>query len=118
MLFEGSRIIEVGTNIAVPKDSEVINAEGQTLLPGLIDAHVHVLYPQSLKQMLVFGVTSVVDMNMMVKTMKDVKKILLLLLDQLPCSSATSKKELPRVSVQDGLYPPTPSGRKIQGRIS
>ncbi len=75
VIFEGSRVKEVGTNIAVPKDSEMINGEGQTLLSGPIDAHVHVLYPQSLKQMPVFGVTSIVDMNMMVKTMKDVKKI-------------------------------------------
>jgi imidazolonepropionase-like amidohydrolase len=39
----------------------VIDANGRTLLPGLIDAHVH-LVPGALAQSLTFGVTTVLDM--------------------------------------------------------
>ncbi|KOV90199.1 amidohydrolase family protein [Nocardia sp. NRRL S-836] len=40
---------------------EVVDAGGGTLLPGLIDAHVH-LVPGALAQSLTFGVTTVLDM--------------------------------------------------------
>ncbi|GAB3846256.1 amidohydrolase family protein [Dactylosporangium cerinum] len=40
---------------------EVIDAGGGTVLPGLIDAHVH-LVPGALAQSLTFGVTTVLDM--------------------------------------------------------
>jgi imidazolonepropionase-like amidohydrolase len=40
---------------------EVFDAEGGTLLPGLIDSHVH-LVPGALAQSLAFGVTTVLDM--------------------------------------------------------
>ena len=39
---------------------EVIDAGGGTVLPGLIDAHVH-LVPGALAQSLTFGVTTVLD---------------------------------------------------------
>jgi imidazolonepropionase-like amidohydrolase len=31
--------------ISIPKDAEVIDVKGQTVIPGLIDAHIHVTYP-------------------------------------------------------------------------
>jgi hypothetical protein len=39
----GSTIIEVGRaeDVDVPRDAEVIDAKGKTVLPGLIDAHTH-----------------------------------------------------------------------------
>jgi cytosine/adenosine deaminase-related metal-dependent hydrolase len=40
---------------------ELIDAGGGTVLPGLIDAHVH-LVPGALAQSLTFGVTTVLDM--------------------------------------------------------
>ncbi|MEV4313354.1 amidohydrolase family protein [Actinocrispum sp. NPDC049592] len=40
---------------------EAIDAAGGTVLPGLIDAHVH-LVPGALAQSLIFGVTTVLDM--------------------------------------------------------
>ncbi len=43
VLVEGPRILEVrGPVGSLPKGAEVIDCRGQTLLPGLIDAHVHV----------------------------------------------------------------------------
>ena len=46
---------------AAQDGDEVIDAAGGTLLPGLIDAHVH-LVPGALTQSLNFGVTTVLDM--------------------------------------------------------
>src|SRR2546423_14568612 len=39
--IEGERIVEVGTQLAVPKDAKVIDLGNATLLPGLIDLHTH-----------------------------------------------------------------------------
>src|SRR5687767_683861 len=45
VLVRGDRIEAVGpaSQVAVPRDAEVIDLPGLTLLPGLIDAHSHVL---------------------------------------------------------------------------
>ena len=43
----------------LPAGAEVLNAEGQWILPGLIDAHVHAESDDDLKRMLRWGVTSV-----------------------------------------------------------
>ncbi len=42
VLVENGKIAAVGTDIAVPADAEVINAEGMWVTPGLIDAHTHI----------------------------------------------------------------------------
>jgi imidazolonepropionase-like amidohydrolase len=38
----GERIEAVGPDLPVTADAQVIDIAGRTLLPGLIDAHVHV----------------------------------------------------------------------------
>lgn len=46
VLVEGERIAEVGTAVRHPAGAEVIDLGDRTLLPGLIDAHVHLfLHP-------------------------------------------------------------------------
>ncbi|ABF41378.1 amidohydrolase [Candidatus Koribacter versatilis Ellin345] len=46
VLVEGDRIAEVGTSVARPKGVEVIDLGDRTLVPGLIDAHIHLfLHP-------------------------------------------------------------------------
>src|SRR5579862_2903533 len=47
LIVEGARIRAVGarTRVAVPRDARVIEAAGRTLIPGLIDCHVHLGFP-------------------------------------------------------------------------
>jgi imidazolonepropionase-like amidohydrolase len=46
VLVQGERIVEVGSSVKHPADAEVIDLGDRTLLPGLIDAHVHLfLHP-------------------------------------------------------------------------
>ena len=46
VLVRGDRIVEVGTKVAHPAGAEVIDLGDKTLMPGLIDAHVHLfLHP-------------------------------------------------------------------------
>ena len=46
VLIEGERIVEAGTAVRHPAGAETIDLGDRTLLPGLIDAHVHLfLHP-------------------------------------------------------------------------
>ncbi len=46
VLVRGERIVEVGPSVSHPAGAEVIDLGDRTLLPGLIDAHVHLfLHP-------------------------------------------------------------------------
>ncbi|HAF71384.1 MAG: Amidohydrolase [Acetothermia bacterium 64_32] len=46
LLIEDGKILEVGKDVAVPPDAEVIDAQGKYIIPGLIDAHCHTgLFP-------------------------------------------------------------------------
>ena len=73
-LFDGERVVEqatvvvregrivaAGAGVAVPPGLPVVEGRGRTLLPGLIDAHVHT-WGNALAETLNFGVTTVLDM--------------------------------------------------------
>ncbi len=74
VLVEGKKVKYLNKNMSIPEGAEVIDGQGKTLLPGLIDSHVHVISTQMLEQAAVFGVTAVVDMFMDVNLMKSIKK--------------------------------------------
>lgn len=42
ILVENGRIKEFGSNITIPKESEIIDLTKSTVMPGLIDAHTHI----------------------------------------------------------------------------
>jgi imidazolonepropionase-like amidohydrolase len=63
VLIENGKIKEVGANLPIG-EAQVVDGAGKTLLPGLIDAHVHVHDAASLEQALLFGVTTEFDMMM------------------------------------------------------
>lgn len=41
ILIENGKIVAIGEKVEVPKDAEVIDAEGKLVFPGFIDAHCH-----------------------------------------------------------------------------
>jgi len=41
VLIDDGRIVGVGTDVEVPTDAETIDASGQVVMPGMIDAHCH-----------------------------------------------------------------------------
>ena len=43
ILIEGNKIKEVGKNVKIPTTAKLIDLSSATVLPGLIDAHVHVM---------------------------------------------------------------------------
>ncbi len=57
-------ITSIDQEADLPEGAMLIDGRGKTLLPGLIDAHVHIIQPKSLSQALVFGVTTELDMFM------------------------------------------------------
>jgi imidazolonepropionase-like amidohydrolase len=77
-VFDGARVVRntnvlvhdglvraIGRRITVPRSAELIDGKGRTLLPGLIDAHVHLGVfgaDQFLRDALNFGVTTELEM--------------------------------------------------------
>jgi imidazolonepropionase-like amidohydrolase len=41
VVFDGDRVAQVGTDIPIPQNAEIVDCRGRTVTPGLIDAHVH-----------------------------------------------------------------------------
>jgi imidazolonepropionase-like amidohydrolase len=74
VLIDGGVIRAVGPKVAKPAGADVLDGTGKTLLPGLIDSHVHAYAPDSLKQALAFGVTTVLDMFTDPKFAAQIKK--------------------------------------------
>jgi len=64
VVVEGSRIKEVGTRgqVSYPPGATVIKLSGRTILPGLIDGHVH-LKEYQLPMFLPYGVTTIADIH-------------------------------------------------------
>ena len=61
VLFSDGRISEVGRGIGVPHRASVIDGRGKTLLPGLVDSHVHAI-GTARAEAVEFGVTTLLDM--------------------------------------------------------
>ncbi len=74
VVIAGDRITFVGraADYAFPSNAQVIDARGGTILPGIIDAHVHgVSSPAIRRQFLVSGVTSVCDLGFPLEDMPE-----------------------------------------------
>jgi len=118
-VVKDGRIIEVGTSKSLQKKykpDEILNAEGRTILPGLIDAHAH-LYNLgvSLQQVDLVGTNSykeVLDRVVAFQKEKNSDFILGRGWDQ----NDWEVKEFPTKKELDSLFPNTPvSLRRIDG---
>ncbi len=70
---EAGKIKAIGKSLKVPADVKVIDASGDTLLPGLIDSHTHA-WGTALKEAEIFGVTTELDMFTDARYMQQEKK--------------------------------------------
>jgi imidazolonepropionase-like amidohydrolase len=77
VLIENGRISRVSGPDLKADNAEIIDGRGRTLLPGLIDAHVHVAdnTDSALGQALALGVTTVLDMFTALERLKKLKQI-------------------------------------------
>src|SRR5438046_2330668 len=50
LVIEDGRITGVGPGLEPPRDATVIDASGGTIMPGLIDCHVHMLFQPAVLQ--------------------------------------------------------------------
>jgi len=64
VVIAGSRILGIGTKgkVSYPPGARVVSTEGKTILPGLIDSHIH-LREHMPPMFLHYGVTTVADTN-------------------------------------------------------
>ena len=64
VVIEGNQIKATGTKgqVTYPRNTNVINTDGKTILPGLIDSHIH-LRDWMPQMFLRYGVTTVADTN-------------------------------------------------------
>src|SRR5688572_27516428 len=66
VVIRDGKIAAIGATVAVPAGAQEISGEGRTLLPGLMDAHVHLpLFGATgaLQQNLAFGITTAIVMG-------------------------------------------------------
>ncbi len=61
VIVRDGKVVAMGPDTPIPAGLNVIDGAGETLLPGLIDAHVHV-FPGAQQDALRFGVTTELDM--------------------------------------------------------
>jgi len=72
VLFDGAKIVNADFKGTAPAGTIIVDGAGRTLMPGLIDSHVHAY--RHLELPLLFGVTTQVDMFTGVQVMQDVTK--------------------------------------------
>ncbi|CAI7651980.1 unnamed protein product [Penicillium viridicatum] len=71
MIIENDKISHVGTldGITIPENANVIDLEDRTVIPGFIDAHVHILhYGQSLRKANLIACTSLNQIRAAIKS--------------------------------------------------
>lgn len=112
VIIRGDRIAAIGEHLEIPAGARVINAEGQTLIPGLFDLHTHLFnssagsmtpdWAKHLKAYLYCGVTSIVDLSSYPEVYEPVRRLM-----------ASGITPGPRVSLAARMS--TPGGHGAEG---
>jgi imidazolonepropionase-like amidohydrolase len=86
LVMQDDRIVAAGPSVAVPPGAKVIDAAGQTVMPGLFDLHTHLPYsavsgingdwPKNLAAYLLCGITSVVDFGTYPETFDPMRRLI------------------------------------------
>ena len=65
VLIRDGKVLAIGPpeSVTIPAGTQRIEGRGKFLMPGLIDAHVHLMSPDDLISYLAYGVTTVVNMS-------------------------------------------------------
>jgi imidazolonepropionase-like amidohydrolase len=129
-VFDGRELREPSTVVieggVVGDDSaaaRIIDAGGATLLPGLIDAHVHLLEDGHLQQLADFGVTTALDMGAwppsMVDSMRNRTGMADIRSAGIPATTAgSSHSHLPGWPADEMVDGPTGAARFVSDRIA
>ncbi|MBC3882900.1 CIA30 family protein [Undibacterium sp. LX40W] len=72
VLIDNGKIINADFKAKISADMKLVDGRGRTLLPGLIDSHVHAYQDQDLP--LLYGVTTQIDMFTAVPLMQDMNQ--------------------------------------------
>ncbi len=85
VVVRGERIESVSPEAPIPAGAQIVNAEGQTLIPGLFDLHTHLSssavsgvdgdWGKNLKAYLLHGVTSVADFGTYPETFEPMRRL-------------------------------------------
>ncbi|MFB0566620.1 MAG: amidohydrolase family protein [Candidatus Aminicenantaceae bacterium] len=76
VVIQGNKIMAVGSlvDVKIPSGAKVIDVMGMTVLPGIIDSHVHTAYaPEIRRKLLEAGVTSICDLGSPIDKMNEFK---------------------------------------------
>lgn len=76
VVVRGDRVVAAGArgSVAIPRDAEVVDGRGQTLLPGLLDAHFHLSGMDLPALFLRHGITSVRDPGAWIESYDPVRR--------------------------------------------
>jgi imidazolonepropionase-like amidohydrolase len=111
--IQGNHIVFVGqsADFKIPKDVPVIDATGGTILPGIINAHVHRVAPAATRRhlFLLDGVTSVCDLGDLLSRMHEFEQ------KESQSGSAARGFNAGPIVTPPGGYPGSPVNYEIQG---
>lgn len=100
LIFEDGRVAEVGPELSVPKGTQVIEAAGLLVMPGLVDSHAHVSgeYRPGHAMMARVGVTTALNLSGDVRDVLEGVKVAGAGLTIASLDSPTPGNELPNES--------------------
>lgn len=63
VFFKGGKVTRIVPHSSDHQAEQIIDGRGKTLIPGLVNAHVHIWFPAHLQEAARAGVLTVMDMH-------------------------------------------------------